>query len=333
MNFYDSEIFNEDMINTIELTVGIEKLKNSSIMVTGATGLIGSYIVDVLLEFNQLSNANIVIYALGRSEQRLSSRFDNAKTRNLIYVEHDVNNEIRFNYDVDYIIHAASNAYPAAFNSDPVGTIMSNILGTQQLLAYSKYHKVKRFMFISSGEVYGQGDVSLDTFTEEYSGYINPIHARSCYPVSKRAAETLCVAYTKQYGVDTVIARPCHTYGPNATTNDNRANVQFVNNALQGEDIILNSDGRQLRSYCYIADVASAIFTILINGKSAEAYNIANPEAKVTIAEFASIVAAQVGKKVIFVNSDEKSMEEGTPIIKQVLNSKKLVNLGRVIIQ
>ena len=168
-------------------------------------------------------------------------------------VEHDVNIIPKFDFPVDFIIHAASNAYPAAFNADPVGTIMSNILGTKNMLDYALNHSAKRFLFLSSGEVYGQGDLSVDAFDEKYSGYVDPTSPRSCYPNSKRCAETLCVSYTKQYGLDTVIARPSHTYGANFTELDNRANVQFVNRAIKGDDIVLLSAGNQLRSYTYIA--------------------------------------------------------------------------------
>ncbi|MDR1629903.1 MAG: NAD-dependent epimerase/dehydratase family protein [Oscillospiraceae bacterium] len=328
MKFFENPAYKKDLIKAIESTLGIDRLKKKRVMLTGATGLIGSFLVDMLVLYNQQHNSEIEIYALGRSADRLKVRFGETEKPSLHYVEHDVNHEIAFDFPVDYLIHAASNAYPAVFHSDPVGTLMSNVMGTKRLLDYARQQSTKRFLFVSSGEVYGQGDAATDSYSEEYSGYIDPLQPRACYPVSKRAAETLCVSYTKQYGLDTVIVRPCHTYGPNATSEDNRANVQFVNNALNGEDIVLNSAGQQLRSYCYVADCASAILSVLINGKTAEAYNIANPASKVTIAEFAAIVAAQQGKKVLFLNPDAKALEERTPIQKQVLCTKKLEDLG-----
>lgn len=328
MNLYKSEIYGQDINTAISAVAGIHKLDGASFLITGATGLIGSFLVDMLAEYGKQNDNGIKIYAGGRSIERLKNRFDGIEYDSLFFVEHDVNNKPDFDFDVDYIIHAASNAYPAAFNEFPVDTLMSNVGGTHYLLDYAREHNTKRFMFVSSGEVYGQGDISLDSFDEAYSGYVDILQPRSCYPAGKRTAETLCAAYTKQYGTDTVIVRPCHTYGPNATSADNRANVQFVNNVLAGNDIVLNSAGNQMRSYNYVADCASAVLTVLINGKSCEAYNIANSSVRTTIAGFAKELAEQTGHKLIFAKPDEVALAERTPIAKQVLDSRKLENLG-----
>ncbi len=328
MNLYQSGTYLGDIQTAIDSTKDIEKLKGSSVLITGASGLIGSFVVDVLLEYNRKYAAGITVYAAGRNTSRLTERFSAVKTDKLCFVEHDVNNKPSFDFKVDYIIHAASPAYPAAFVSDPVGTVLSNVLGAQYLLEYAKDHGTKRFLFVSSGEVYGQADPSLTAFPEHYSGYVDPTQARSCYPASKRAAETLCVSYTQQYGLDTVIVRPCHTYGPNVTASDNRASVQFVNNAIAGEDIVMKSRGTQLRSYCYIADCASALLTVLTCGESAQAYNIANPDARVTIAGLAETIAKVAGTRVVFSEPDNEAKGQQTPITYAVLDSDKLCSLG-----
>ncbi len=328
MYLYNSKVYSDDLRKAISNTLGVEKLKNSSVMITGASGLIGSFIVDMLSEYNKTENANIDIYALGRSSKRLEDRFVDIVTDKLHFVTHDVNEKPEFDFQVDYIIHAASNAYPAVFNSDPVGTILSNVVGTNYLLEYAKNHNTKRFLFVSSGEVYGQCDPSLTAFKEDLSGYVDPTQARSCYPASKRAAENLCVSYTKQYGLDTVIVRPCHTYGPSATKSDNRANAQFVNNAVAGEDIVMKSAGLQMRSYCYVADCAAALISVLLCGESCEAYNIANRDARVTIADFAREVAKAAGQKVVFEEPDELAKAQQTNISYAVLDSDKLYSLG-----
>lgn len=328
MNLYDSSTYLCDIQTAIDSTKDIEKLKGSSVLITGASGLIGSFVVDMLLEYNRKSAGDISIYAAGRNTARLAERFSAVKTDKLCFVEHDVNNKPEFDFSVDYIIHAASPAYPAAFVSDPVGTVLSNVLGAQYLLEYAKDHGAKRFLFVSSGEVYGQSDGSLSAFPEHYSGYVDPTQARSCYPASKRAAETLCVSYTQQYGLDTVIVRPCHTYGPNVTASDNRASVQFVNSAIAGEDIVMKSRGTQMRSYCYIADCASALLTVLLCGESAQAYNIANPDARVTIAGLAQTVAQVAGTRVVFSEPDETVKGQQTPITYAVLATDKLCSLG-----
>ena len=328
MKIYKSDIYINDLKNAIDSTNGFDLLENKSVMITGATGLIGSFLTDMLIYANDVYNLNIKVYAVGRSIERLKRRFDKQSNDNLYLIEQDVNNNISFDFDIDYIIHSASNAYPKVFSEDPVGTIMSNIIGTKNLLDYGVKHGCSRFLFVSSGEVYGQFDTELDSFSEEHGGYVNPTHWRSCYPSSKRTAETLCTSYTKQYGIDTVIVRPCHIFGPTSTSFDNRANVQFINNVLAGEDIILKSDGVQTRSYCYIADCASAIVTILLKGESCEAYNIAPIAERVTIAEFAKKIADIGGKKVIFEKADYETKEQSSPIPRQVLNAHKLENLG-----
>lgn len=328
MNLYSCKTYTDDLDTTVKSVVGIENLKQRSVLITGATGTIGSFLVDMLLHYNMTENAGITVYASGRKTERLEERFGKAKHEHLHFVEYDITRPVCFDFEPDYILHAAGNAYPAAFANDPVGTIMGNIGGTYALLEFARAHRTKRFLYVSSGEVYGSGDLSLEEFKESYGGYVDPTSPRSCYPNSKRAAETLCASYSKQFGLQTVIVRPCHTYGPIMTANDNRANVQFFHNVLQDEDIVLKSAGAQMRSYCYVADCASAVLTVLLNGKTGEAYNSANPTARTTIAGFAKAVAAAAGKKVIFADPTEVELAQRTPIAKQVLGSEKLEALG-----
>jgi nucleoside-diphosphate-sugar epimerase len=328
MNLYESKTYLRDLDAAAESSFHLERLSGASVLVTGATGTIGSFLTDTLLRYNQTHGANIRIYASGRSLKRLQKRFAPVETEQLIYVAHDVQRPISFDFSVDYIIHAAGNAHPDVFRTDPVGTIMGNVAGTYALLEYGKRHGAKRLLYVSSGEVYGQGDLALDSFEETYSGPVDPTAPRSCYPASKRVAENLCASYSQQYGLETVVVRPCHTYGPGMTDRDSRATAQFFRNALRGEDIVMNSAGTQLRSYCYVADCVSAILTVLMCGKSGEAYNSANPDARITIAGLAQEIAAVAGQKVVFAAPDAVALANRTPIAKQVLSSKKLEQLG-----
>lgn len=312
-----------DLDMAIEHTINIEKLKNCSLLITGATGLIGSFIADILLRYNCITNANINIYLGGRNVTQMRERFPGAQ-----YLKYDLNHAVSFSEIFDYVIHAAGNAHPSAFLNDPVGTIMGNVESTKRLLDYLKYNNGKRFLYLSSGEVYGQGDLKLDEFEEGYSGYTDSLNPRYCYPISKKATECLCSSYTKQYGLDTVIVRPCHTYGPNITQSDSRASAQFFRNVINGENVVLKSTGKQLRSYNYVADCASAILTVLINGDVGEAYNIASPNSRVTIAELAEIIATEGNCKVKFKPYVKKELSEQSPILKQVLSSKKIEQLG-----
>ncbi len=325
--FSNSEVYNNDLLTTISASVGIEELKGKTVVITGATGTIGSYLVDALLKYNE-QGAEIRIIAANYDLQALHDRFDAVKTDMLDYVEHNILTSIDWEFDCDYIIHTAGFAFPDAFRKNPVGTIWGNISGTYQLLNYAKEHKAKRLLYISSGEVYGQGDLSLDSFKESYSGYVDPTSPRSCYPGSKRTAETLCASFSQQFGLETVMVRPCHTYGPCITNVDNRAHAQFIRNGVAQQDIVMKSAGTQLRSYCYIGDCCSAILTVLMRGKSGEAYNTANPDVRVTIAELANTIASVAGCNVVFENPSECDIANQTPIAKQVLSSEKLESLG-----
>lgn len=326
MKMMENELYRQDIETAVRNSVGIEKLFGTSVMITGATGLVGSFITDMLLYLNQEKNAGITIYAGSRSAQRIFDRFGNAP--GLEVLEQNVIKPFAFGRHLDYIIHAASNAYPKAMNEEPVETIMANIQGTTNLLELGKGCGAKRLLFVSSGEVYGKCDEKIGKFTEDYSGYLDSINPRSCYPQAKRMAETLCVSFQKEYGFESVIARLCHTFGPNVTSNDNRATVQFFNNAACGEDIVLKSEGLQTRSYQYIADSAAALLTILLEGESGSAYNIANDESTISIRNLAEKIAAAAGTKAIVKAPTQSDIAERTFIEHQVLDSTRLLGLG-----
>jgi nucleoside-diphosphate-sugar epimerase len=328
MNIYDSLTYMDNLHVAAQNSVGIEQLSGKKILITGTTGTIGSFLVDTILEYNVTKNAGITVYAAGRSVEKLKKRFGRYDFPNLVFLQYDMFEPVLFDEDIDYIIHAAGNAHPAAFNKDPVGTIMGNVNSTYKLLEYATRHKAARLLYLSSGETYGQGDARLESYSENYAGYVDTMSVRSCYPSSKRVVENLCASYCKQYGLETVVVRPCHTYGPVMTESDNRATVQFFKNALNGENIVLKSAGLQLRSYCYVADCVSAILTVLICGMSGEAYNSANPNSIITIAGFAQTIAELTGTQVIFQNPTELELADRSPISKQVLNAEKLEALG-----
>ncbi|WHE06063.1 NAD-dependent epimerase/dehydratase family protein [Thermoanaerobacterium thermosaccharolyticum] len=327
--YYNNSIYREDLKSVFNGNIQFEKIKGSSILVTGASGMIGSFLVDVLMLCNDLYSLYIDVFAMSRNKISLEKRFKTHYGNPHFHIlQHDVTYPLVCNYQFDFIIHAASNAYPQAFATDPVGTMMGNIQGVYNLLEYARQKGIKKFLFISSGEIYGQGTESISAFDESYSGYIDSTNPRSCYPNSKRAAETLCVSYTKQYKIDTVIARPCHIYGPTATSKDNRVSSQFINNIIAGNDIIMKSSGSQLRSYCYVADCVSGVLTILLSGKTGSAYNIANKNSNVTIREMAEMIADISGKKVVFELPDEFERAGYNPVTKSILNASKLESLG-----
>ncbi len=319
-------LYLNDLDECKDSIVNLELLNNKSILITGATGLIGSFLVDAIIRVNKTSTINVKVYAMGRSLEKLRERFSYAiDDENLVFVEQDVTRNFNLkDISIDYCIHAASNAYPSVMYSDPVGTIMANLQGTYNLLEYLKKNNGTRFLMVSSGEVYGKCDEKLEKFTENITGLVDILNVRSCYPLSKRSAENLCVSYSKQYGLETVIVRPCHTYGPNNTYCDNRANVQFINDAVDGRDIVMKSKGLQLRSYAYIADVCSGLLTVLINGRCGEAYNLSNNSSILTISEFASIVAEKSCVELRYEMNDNQP----SPFDRAVLDCAKLEELG-----
>jgi nucleoside-diphosphate-sugar epimerase len=191
-------------------------------------------------------------------------------------VPYDACKPVHFDFKADYVIHAACSAHPLAYSTDPVGTMQANLMGTMELLEYLRGCEGARFVFLSTGETYGENPDLPDGFAEESHGYVNPMNPRSCYPESKRAAETLCASYAAQYGVDALVVRLCHVYGPTITGANSRADAQFLRKALAGEDIVMKSTGAQVRSFCYVPDAAAALFTVLLKGETGQAYNIAN---------------------------------------------------------
>lgn len=316
--------YSADILAAANLVLPWEKLSNSNILITGATGLIGSCLVEVLMS---RPNKDYHVYASGRNEERAKARFaEFADDPAFHFFKYDVMKPLEGEIQFDYIIHAASNASPNFFATKPVEVIKSNIEGVSNLMDYGLSHGLKRLLFVSSGEVYGEGDGRV--FTEDYSGYVNPTSPRSCYPSSKRAAETLCVSYGVEYGVEAVIARPSHTYGPNFTESDNRVYAQFIRNVLKGEDIVMKSTGAQFRSWCYVVDCASALLYILLKGENGQAYNIADASSNISIKDLAEMIAGIGGKKVVIDLPSDVEKAGFNVVTKSVFSTKKLESLG-----
>ena len=292
---------------------------SGNILITGSTGLIGGCLVDLLMRHSHCN-----VYALGRNSQRAAKRFsayhDDSRFH---FLQHDICQPLDTDLDFDYIIHAASNASPNFFQQQPVEVMRSNIEGLCHLVEYGLQHKMRRMVYVSSGEIYGECDDSV--LTESSSGYIDILSPRACYPSSKRAAETLCAAYCQEYGSDIVIARPCHTYGPFFTESDNRVYAQFIRNVLSGEDIVMKSLGQQYRSWIYVVDCAAAILLLLEKGKQGKAYNIANEESNITIRQLAEKTAAIAGRRVVMDITDGGNT---TPISRAIFSTEKLESLG-----
>ena len=316
--------FVSDLLQIFEKNLPWEKLSSRRILVTGSTGLIGGCLVDALM-LNP--NRNYQLFASGRNKQRALDRFkEYVECDDFHFLEYDVLYPLNCDVDFDYIIHAASYASPNAFVQNPVEVMKSNIIGVSNLIEFGLAHQMKRFLYISTGEIYGEGDGRV--FDEEYSGYVNCLIPRSCYPSSKRAAETMCVSYAAEYGADVVIARPCHVYGPNFSEKDNRVYAQFIRNILNDSDIIMKSTGEQFRSWCYVVDCVSALLYVLLKGEKGQAYNIADSQSVISIKELAETIA-EIGNKSVIMEVPSVSESLGYNVVtKSVFLTEKLEALG-----
>lgn len=318
----------EDVARVLPHIRGLEKLYGKSVLITGGTGLINSGVVDILHFLNTGKNAGVRILLAGRSEKRTAERFPHmVPGRDYSFVHYDATLSEPLSEGADYMIHGASNANPAFYVSQPVETMTANLLGLNNLLRAAREKGTQRVLYLSSSEVYGQKD-SMEPFSENDYGFLDILGPRASYPSAKRAAETLCVAYALEYGLDTVIVRPGHIYGPAVTAYDNRATAQFTRNAVNNEDIVMKSAGAQLRSYCYALDCASAILAVLLNGETGSAYNISNPDSIITISAIARAIAEAAGKKLTFENPDDAEAKGYNLMSNSSLNSEKLEALG-----
>lgn len=329
-NFYKSSLYIEDIQYVAKLELPWEKLHNKSIIISGATGLIGSFLVDVIMLKNQ-NGLNCSIYALSRNVEQASKRFvewiDSTYLKfvacNIQYPLHI--DDIR---TVDYVLHMASNTHPVLYATDPIGTIATNIIGVQNMLDFAVSHNAKRFAFTSSNEIYGENRGDVELFDEDYCGYINCNTIRAGYPESKRCGEALCQAYKAQKGLNVVLPRVTRTYGPTMSMNDTKAISQFLRKGIAREDIVLKSEGAQLYSYTYVADAVAGVLYVMLCGENGEAYNIADVQSDITLKDLATLIANITGTKVVYNVPDEIEAAGYSKATKARLDGKKLKTLG-----
>lgn len=321
--------FFQELGQCAEIPIEWEKLDNKTIMITGATGLVGKYLIEVLLCRNIKKNIHTKIVAVGRSRQKFLERFDEVEGKeNIIFYEHDVRQPCDYPGQVDYIVHMASNTHPRLYASDPIGTEMANIFGTYYLLEKAAENPGCRFVFTSSGDIYGDNRSGKEYLSEQDCGYIDCNTLRAGYIEGKRASEALCNAYREAKQVDFVTARLCRIYGPTMQTTDSKAISQFINKAVAGQDIVLKSKGTQIFSYLYIYDVVSALLTVMANGEGGNAYNIADNQQVISLKDLAAILAEIGGGKVVFNLPDEMEARGASTFQDVRLNASKLYQLG-----
>lgn len=319
-------INNDIYRSSLERVVPEIAIKDGKILVTGASGLIGSCIIDLLMLANNHGRA-FEVYALGRNAEKLRKRFSAFdQSVSLHFVEQDICQPLDSVISYDYIIHGASNADPRNYALYPAETMLINLEGAKNVLNYCKDHPSTKALMMSTFEVYG--NAGKDVYAESDSGIVNLNMIRSCYPESKRCMEILTRCYVEEYGVNAAIGRLCSIYGPTMATDDSKAHAQFIRNGLKGEDIVLKSKGEQRRTYCYVIDAVTGLLCVLGKGVAGEAYNIANENAVVSIAEVAQTVASFVGSKVVFDLPDDVEKKGFSVPQNCILNNAKLKQLG-----
>lgn len=330
MSLYTNELYLEDIEKIAGTDLPWSKLKDSSVLLSGATGLLGSFLVDVLMQKN-LGGLNCTIYALGRTQKKAEERFSKWwGDKHLVFFPYDVNKPfVREDVaTVNYVLHLASNTHPMQYATDPIGTITTNIIGLQNMLDFAVEHHATRFAFTSSNEIYGENRGDTDLFDESYCGYIDSNTLRAGYPESKRCGEALCQAYKTQKGLDTVIPRFTRSYGPTMQLSDTKAISQFIRKGIAGEDIVLKSAGTQNYSYTYMADAIYGLLTVVLRGESGEAYNIADEASNITLKDLAWIIADHAGKQVVFEIPDVVEAAGYSKATKALLDGSKLKRLG-----
>lgn len=330
MFLYANNLYKKDLDYVTGLELPWEKLQDRCILITGATGLAGSFLVDVLMRKNE-KGLNCTIYALSRNAQKALDRFSIWINNPLLqFIPYDINKP--FARDdigtIDYVLHMASNTHPMQYSTDPIGTITTNIIGVQNMLNFAVEHNTIRFAFISSNEIYGENRGDVELFNENYCGYINCNTIRAGYPESKRCGESLCQAYKAQKKLDVVIPRLTRSYGPTMLMSDTKAISQFIRKGIAGEDIVLKSEGIQYYSYTYVADAVSGLLYVLLKGANGEAYNIADERSDIMLKDLASTIADIVGKKVVFEIPDAVEVAGYSKATKSRLDGDKIKKLG-----
>ena len=330
MNYYENDIYRKELEVIVESTPSIESLAGKTVVISGARGLIGSMLIDAVLFANRAKELDCKVYGIVRNIEKARERFSQyVDDENFELVKADINkDEIQIEDDIDYFIHGASNTHPIYYATRPIETIRTNTIGTDHTLEFAVRHNCKRYIFLSSVEIYGENRENKEKFTEDYCGYIDCNTLRAGYPEGKRLGESLCQAYRKEYGLDCVIARLARCYGAGLLEEDSKALTQFVKRAVAGEDVVLKSEGKQYYSYVYVADAVNALLILLFNGSDGGAYNVVGKNSDVTLKDLADMIANEVKRKVVFDLPDRIESEGYSKATRALLDGHKLMDLG-----
>jgi len=269
----------------------IYNFKNKTIFVTGATGLIGGFFIRSILWASRQSKLNIKIVALVRDLEKASSYFRTELNKKQIkFVVQDITTPVKYSGKVDYILHCASNTASKSFVNYPVESLDVALAGTKNILNFAKSKHIEGMVYLSSMEVYGELEPDRGLTKESDLGYVDILRPRSSYQTGKRTAESYCSYYAKEYGVPVKIARLAQTISPTVDYHDMRVFAYFARCVVEKQNIILNTPGEVIRSFCYITDTVSAILTLLTKGQNGEPYNVGCENAIAKIKDIARML-------------------------------------------
>lgn len=307
-------------------------LEGKVLLLSGAAGMIGCFLVDLIMYRNESmpQGSRCRIIAVGRNittaRERLSHWFDSSE---FYFIEHDVvKTWEELPCQPDYLIHGASTSHPLEYSMDPINTIMANVLGTHNMLKLAAEKEGSRFLLLSSVEIYGENRDNTAFFREDYCGYLNCNTLRSGYPEAKRVSESLCQAYIAQEKVDAAMIRLPRCYGPTMKLEDSKAVAQFIKNGVNGENIVLKSEGTQLYSFAHVSDAALGILWVLLRGECGQAYNLGDERSDIMQKDLAKLIADYAGSEVITALPDEIEQRGYSTVQKALLDGEKLKKLG-----
>ena len=329
MFLYDKAVVKSDLNELISRDIPFEKLKGKTVLVTGATGMLAYYFTLTLMHLNYEKNYGIKVLALVRSKNKAEAKFAGfLNDENFVILAQDVCTPIDYTGDIHYIFHAAGAA-KASISVSPTGIIAANTQGTVNILELARKSNTLNVVYPSTREVYGEVK-DVDFVKETDMGTFHPLDARSCYPESKRMAETILKSYMVQFGVPFTVLRIAHSYGPGMIIgNDGRVMSDFITNAVSSEDIVMKSDGLAERAFCYVSDAVAAIFLVMLKGEKGEAYNLANETEPMAIRDVAKMISDLFPERNIKVvyqeNTDTSSY---CNYARKGLNTEKLESLG-----
>ena len=325
-----NDLEQKDIRRVMSEKLPFEGLLGRTVLITGASGLIGSNLIKFLMAYGVAHQRPIHVIGVCRSPQKADMVFGKLLHHpNLSMVYQDITQMLTIEQPIDYIIHGASVTASKRFVEQPVETISTAMRGTENILALAREKKVSGMLFLSSLEVYGVRQEQSGKVSEKDYGYLDPLQIRSSYSEGKRMAECLCTAYGSEYRVPVSIARLGQTFGCGVEYQDTRVFAEFARCAIEGKDIVLHTEGKTVRNYCYTMDAVTAIVYILLFGKRMDAYNVANEKTEVSIYEMAEQIADLSDKKIgIRIELADTAQYGYNPVARTVLDVSKLEKLG-----